>query len=756
MRPPLLSRRANGCRAESRHAPSGGSRGLLLPHGMTAVLAGLLLCSACAVEPAGEAERAGRTADRMVPRPAAAPGRLARVLTRPPPARAEAEGALRTVRRGMELLSAGRARAADDSLAAATVTLAPARDWIRLGRARAAAVRGDTVRVRRMLEHLDPVPSRRWAWSIAVTARDSARDPAAAAATALRWAERTGDAGLQSAALLRAGRLLEEAGDERRARAAFLRSVDAAPWSREAVDAAEELAERSGLSPEEERAVGRALSADGQWWRGHRWLGRYLDSSAATAEADSVRLDYGRALLYAGRYPDAIRVLESLAERRPRLAPDALLLEARARLWHGEESDGVELLGEVARRFPERPEAGEALSELAAHAEEEGRPGAARGYWIRASRHAATAEEAERRLLRGGLLAYLASDYDSAAALFADRARTGSDRAARQRSVYWAGLAERAAGRPRRARSLLRAALNLDRFGYYGTRAAEILGRALLPADLPPGPRAGSELDSERANALLRLEAAEALSLDGAVATEVERLESYFGRRDGGRYALAEAMVAGGFPLRGVRVARGIEAGSEAPNLRLLRALYPFPLREEVRRVSRTRGLSPFLVAGLIRQESLFQPAIESYAGAIGLMQIMPGTGLDLAREHDVPGYRTSDLRRPSLNLRLGTAYLAELLGRFDGRTAYALAAYNAGPHRVSRWLRRPFAGDLDVFVEEIPFRQTRHYVKAVLAHARVYAALYGCGGFDPCLGREASLALRDDASGAESAPAAR
>ncbi|MDP2496895.1 MAG: transglycosylase SLT domain-containing protein, partial [Candidatus Palauibacterales bacterium] len=97
---------------------------------------------------------------------------------------------------------------------------------------------------------------------------------------------------------------------------------------------------------------------------------------------------------------------------------------------------------------------------------------------------------------------------------------------------------------------------------------------------------------------------------------------------------------------------------------------------------------------------------------------------------------------------RLGTGYLTELIDRFDGTLAFALAAYNAGPHRMSRWSRRDYAKNLDVFMEGIPFRQTRHYVKAVQAHARIYAALYGCGGsgadrYEPCLGRQASLELR-------------
>lgn len=720
--------------------------GRLLAGGAAAV-AGLLLWAASA-GPSGPMSHGGGEGPGVAPEAEA--DRLGRLLSVRPPDSTEAEAALSTLRRGVELMEEGRTEAADDSLAAVARVVAAARDWIGLGRARVAAVDGDTLRVRRLLAGLDSVPSPRWARSVAVTALDSAGAPDAAAREALDWADGAASRAVRSRALLRAGRLFDAAGEGGRARDALRRAAENSSWRDPALEAAEELAEKDGLTAAEELAVGRAFAAHGEWDRAHRALERHLSATSGDSASGrgEIRLEYGRALYRADRHLQSIRVAESVRDEAPDLAPEALLLEARGRVRYGGEADGVELLREVARRHPHDPAAGEALAELASRAEEEGRRDAARRLWARAAGHAASAETAELRLVRSAALAYMAGDHDSAAALFEDRSRVAASESARQRSLYWAGLSRGAAGREVEARELLQAALQVDRFSYYGTRSAELLGRPLLPEDLPPGPRTPGNLERELTNAILRLRVAKALSLDGSVEAEAHRLDDHFRRHRVGRYALAEAMNGGGFPIRGVRLAHRIRLSGEETSLRLLRALYPFPYREAIRSMASRRGLSPFVVAGLIRQESLFEAEIESSAGAIGLMQIMPATGRDLARDHDLRDFRTADLRHPSVNLRLGTGYLTELIDRFDGTLAFALAAYNAGPHRMSRWSRRDYAKNLDVFMEGIPFRQTRHYVKAVQAHARIYAALYGCGGsgadrYEPCLGRQASLELR-------------
>jgi soluble lytic murein transglycosylase len=107
-------------------------------------------------------------------------------------------------------------------------------------------------------------------------------------------------------------------------------------------------------------------------------------------------------------------------------------------------------------------------------------------------------------------------------------------------------------------------------------------------------------------------------------------------------------------------------------------------------------------------------------------MQVMPATGRELARRDGLRGFSPSMLTDPDINIRLGTLFVAELLERHNGQLPLALAAYNAGPSRVTRWLRLPDNSHPDVFAERIPFPETRAYVRIVQQNARIYAELYG------------------------------
>jgi len=134
--------------------------------------------------------------------------------------------------------------------------------------------------------------------------------------------------------------------------------------------------------------------------------------------------------------------------------------------------------------------------------------------------------------------------------------------------------------------------------------------------------------------------------------------------------------------------------------------------------------LDPFLVAALVAQESTFDPKIRSAADAWGLMQILPSTGRRYARTLKIRRFTTARLTDPETNVRIGTTYLAELVKRFGG-VAPALAAYNAGENRVSRWLAERPGLDRDEFIDNIPFPETQGYVKKIIGTAEDYRLLY-------------------------------
>ena len=144
--------------------------------------------------------------------------------------------------------------------------------------------------------------------------------------------------------------------------------------------------------------------------------------------------------------------------------------------------------------------------------------------------------------------------------------------------------------------------------------------------------------------------------------------------------------------------------------------------RAQVDRRSRELGLDPAYVYGLIRQESRFIVDARSIVGASGLMQLMPATARWTARKIGLTNYQADLIVDPALNLRLGTSYLKYVLDDFGGSLAMAAAAYNAGPSRSRKWREGPVL-EPAVWAENIPFNETRDYVKKVLSNSAFYAA---------------------------------
>lgn len=154
-------------------------------------------------------------------------------------------------------------------------------------------------------------------------------------------------------------------------------------------------------------------------------------------------------------------------------------------------------------------------------------------------------------------------------------------------------------------------------------------------------------------------------------------------------------------------------------------ALFPKPYWTDLRRFSSGNGLDPYLVASLIRQESAFNPNAVSRKNAVGLMQLLPGTGKLVAKQAHLRHFSATLLFTPAVNLQLGTLYFRNTVDKF-GAFEYALAAYNAGDDRVKEWLAQGKYRDPQEFVESIPFTETRGYVQAILRNANVYRQLYG------------------------------
>ncbi|MGP1438072.1 MAG: flagellar assembly lytic transglycosylase [Treponema sp.] len=153
-----------------------------------------------------------------------------------------------------------------------------------------------------------------------------------------------------------------------------------------------------------------------------------------------------------------------------------------------------------------------------------------------------------------------------------------------------------------------------------------------------------------------------------------------------------------------------------------LRAIYPRPFYQEVSKWAKEYEVPEYIFYALVRSESFFRPLVVSHAGAIGLSQLMPATAKDIARSLKLSSY---DVRNPDTNVRFGSYYLSRMLKRFDGRLMPSMCSYNAGPIAVSRWLKNTKIKEEDLFVETIPYDETRNYGKKLLSTACIYGMLY-------------------------------
>lgn len=628
---------------------------------------------------------------------------------------------LAALERADQLAAAGRA---DDAMAAydRAATLLPEIDeWINLHAARAAAINGDTQVVAQRLGTVNPAIARDWGWSARVDAFENAGARSRAIAIAdSAAAQFTGSN--RAAANTRAGTLRLEAGDTDAARKSFRSALSA---SRTAYDAARALSEMPGLTPDDRLIIGRVYLRGGNIERAAAGIRAYLDAGHGTAvERHRLRLDLGRAYFRAGDYVNAERTLRAVAENAPAgLAAPALYDAARAQYRRGEVAQARTTLRTVATRFAGSGTAARAYYLLADLDEDDRRFDEAAANFQRAIRTGADSEEVGLSYMRLAGMHFSRGEHAAARDAFdAYVARYPSGRRADQ-AKYWSALARLELGDTAAAMERFAAVRRSDPMSYYAARAADQLDESYIAAfNLRAAPSVPA-LDSAALRGLARVDLLRDAGWAGPAAAEMQRTRTAFGNDREDRYALAEALNERGFTNDGISI--GLELRRREPwNPRLLRIVYPFPYRDIVMRAARSHGIDPFLAAGLIRQESLFNPHALSPAGAIGLMQVMPPTGARIARRLGIP-FTPDQLRDPHVNVTIGMQFLADMIAEYDGRLDAVLAAYNAGPARVERWKVFPEWSSADLFSERIPYEETRDYVKIVQRNARLYEALY-------------------------------
>lgn len=276
---------------------------------------------------------------------------------------------------------------------------------------------------------------------------------------------------------------------------------------------------------------------------------------------------------------------------------------------------------------------------------------------------------------------------------------------------YWRAVAQRETGNELLADAAF-TALATER-SYYGFLAADALGKpyAFAHNDLAADETALAAIASRAP--LVRARELFMVGLESRGRSEWDAATD--------QYSAEEKMLAAVLANRWGWHSRAIATAASAGAYDDLSLRYPLPYQDSFLQHSNHANIPSTWAYGIARSESLFMPDIRSSAGAIGLMQLMPATGRDVARQIKLPFSGVHTLTNPVANIRLGTTYLAWMAERFGGNRVLATAAYNAGPHRVDQWIPADDAVDARIWIENIPYNETRKYVRRVLAAETIF-----------------------------------
>ena len=394
-------------------------------------------------------------------------------------------------------------------------------------------------------------------------------------------------------------------------------------------------------------------------------------------------------------------------------------------------------LDKLVADHPRAPEADDALLLKARILESGPDPKQAEAVYLKLAQGYAESDEGIAAQWRLGWLSWLRSDYGEAAERWSRilTIRTASQNY-RDAALYWTARAQSAAGQSEAAAKHFTQLISESPRSYHGILAARRASRvqptagrnpaaAQMASSLPTDPKELLQADAPYA----RVEALHAVGLDDYADEEMDELV----RRSVGDtrrlYALSTAYTQEARYYLGLRIMRrhflGLARSAPAGVPRTFwEAYYPLGWRSELHDAASRAAIDPYLVAAVVREESSYNAQARSRVGARGLMQLMPDTARPMARQRGMPFNDGALLDEPSANLTLGTAHLAGLLKEF-GDPRLAVAAYNAGATPVRQWWKTRPSDDVEVWVELIPFTETRGFVRRVMLAWEEYRRLY-------------------------------
>jgi soluble lytic murein transglycosylase-like protein/Tfp pilus assembly protein PilF len=488
----------------------------------------------------------------------------------------------------------------------------------------------------------------------------------------------------------------------------------------------------------------------GRYAEARPWLARMMQRRDAAAQVQPKRSLYLQGMLAyrLGEFDDAVTLLRRF-DRQYGPTAEQVLTVARCYRALDRDKKASEWYDRHIALFPNNIQTQEILWYRAWQREDAHQYGRAIELYRRLRQQYRSGARAPDALFREGLLWFRLDSFDSALVAWTQLLRSYPQSSQASAARYWEARALLGLRRSEEAHAALVETLNNDPLDYYGYRAVDALRQmgdtttdvsiqtapgveatrvwldTVAPADtsaIPP-----SDSLAYRSGALLAV-----VGLTRQAEYYLEPLIRRYPTRLLFQFDVAMLYAQCGFPTLAYKAARSLawrippERRTRMP-LTLHGVLYPSAYRDVVQQEASRRGVEPSLISAIIRQESMFDPAVISPAGAIGLMQIMPATAAKLAAELAEP-YAPDSLYSPTANIRYGTHYVRQLLEQFSGNIVLALAGYNGGPHNAMHWYECNHDDGFDLFIENIAFTETRGYVRRVLANYWTYNRLARLG----------------------------
>jgi soluble lytic murein transglycosylase len=591
-------------------------------------------------------------------------------------------------------------------------------------------------------------------------------------------------------AALALGRTYAEMRDFGRAARAFLDASVKYPGASTDPEADKSLAglkllgaEIPRLTADEQYERARNLYRAKEYDKALEAFNRALEADPSHSQRAEIWLRSGVALYYLGRRSEAASSLDRLVKERP-----ADCRCAEAYYWLGKSysrlgmrDEAVQTYLKMVASYPGSEWADDALYQTGNVYRDAGDMKKASLYYRRLAAEYPGSSFADSAVWWQAWGLYTAGEYEKCREKLQDLIAAYPRSFLVNQALYWQGRAAEKAGDAAKSLAYYQKVLRRGPYTYYGYRAAERLAafklpvvivkdegtqagdgsggptdEAALPASLTEeegaleqaAPETVEELVDGEGPPVWTDEAVQTLSsspayrkiLDlmyvGLRKEAAEELWALQGRvlfRRGPLLGLSKTFFELGDYYRSlIIVLRNFDRHLERPSGKmpedLWRLAYPQGYWDSIATQARKHGIDPFFIAAIIREESQFLPEALSPAGARGVMQVMPATGEWIARSAGISGFDRSRLFESDTAISVGSWYLGHLMKKFRGDLVLVAAAYNAGPEPVSAWLGKNGGLEPDVFVESIPYLETRGYVKKVLRNYAEYRRIYGRG----------------------------